>query len=72
VIEPVHPLQRRKFERFFGLPRGPTVNHFSLVKTIDGFRHGIVITISAASNRGKNSQKRYLDTGTCAPRGKSR
>ena len=52
MIEPVHPLQRRKFERFFGLPRGPAVNQFSLVKTIDGFRQGIVITVAATADRG--------------------
>ena len=50
VVEPVHPSQRRKFERSFGLPRVPAMNQFSLVKTINGFRQGIVITVAATAD----------------------
>jgi len=52
VVKPMHSLQRRKVERFFGLPRSPAVNQLYLVKTIDGFREGVVVAVSAACDRG--------------------
>nr|AAA88435.1 unknown protein [Pseudomonas savastanoi] len=54
VIEPVHPFQGFQLHR---PPCGPraSMNHFSLVKTIDGLSQSIVVRVTDTPDRWLNT-----------------
>ena len=51
MVVPVNPLQGGDFDGF-AAPPGLPVNQFRFVQAIDGFRQGVVVAVSFATNRG--------------------
>ena len=55
VVEPGHPFEGRKFQRFLGFSRCPTMDQLGLVQAVDGLCQGVVVTVTMATHRGLNA-----------------
>ncbi|GAA0615731.1 hypothetical protein GCM10008943_33360 [Paenochrobactrum glaciei] len=62
MVEPVDPFQGSEFERFEAPPWSASMNDLGLVKTVDRFCEGVIVTVADASDR-------WLDTCFCQPLG---
>ena len=48
----MNPVERRKFDILFALPRALVLDELGLVEAVDCLSHRVVITVANASNRG--------------------
>jgi len=56
VIEPVDPLESSELDSLEGSPRPTPMDDLGLVKPVDGFGEGIVVTVANAADSRARSQ----------------
>ena len=56
LVEPIHPLERRKLHGFIMPPRTTATDELGLIQPDDRLGQGILVRIAAAADRGINAR----------------